>query len=378
MTKGFSYPELPLDRPSPQRLLDALDFKEPDRVPHLEFWITSETVYEYVLGRKPRYVTDAEGRQKGIAPEDEVEFAFRIGMDAVPCNFFWRPGNVFKRASDGTEHYVGGRVKTWEDLETLEPPPPLEEQLALLERYLKAGKEYGVGVFPNFTSFFDSTQLAMGYEYFLYQIYDNLPLVEKLMDILLEHQANVAEVVFRHYGDKLLFMMVNDDIAYNSGLTIRPELFMKLFGDRFKVLIKPAKEGGKKLVMHTDGKMDEVLPILWELGVDAVHPCEPESNDIYELKKKWYGKIALIGNIHTPLLAYGSKEEIEEDIKEHLIRLAPGGGYVLSSSTSIFEGIPPENFLHMVEAVHQWGVYEGLRGFWSQWEFSCRNIIEVD
>jgi uroporphyrinogen-III decarboxylase len=70
----------------------------------------------------------------------------------------------------------------------------------------------------------------------------------------------------------------------------------------------------------------------------------------------------LIGNIHTPLLAYGSKEEIEEDVKEHLTRLAPGGGYVLSSSTSIFEGIPPENFLHMVRCVHRFGVYEKLRG----------------
>jgi uroporphyrinogen-III decarboxylase len=363
MTQEFSYPKTSLEAPSPQRLLAALDFKEPDRVPHLEFWITSKTVYEYVLGRKLDYeVIDAKEGQKSIAPEDEIEFAFRIGMDAVPCNFSWRPGNIFEKASDGTEHYVGGRIKTWEDLETLESPPPLEEQLALLERYLEAGKKYGVGIFPNFTSFFDSAQLAMGYEYFLYQIYDNLALIEKLMDILLEHQVKVVEAVFKHYGDRLLFMMVNDDIAYNSGLAVRPELFRKLFCERFRTLTEPARKQGKKIVMHTDGKMDQVLPILYELGVGAIHPCEPESNDIYELKKRWYGKVAVIGNIHTPLLAYGSKEEIEEDVKEHLTRLAPGGGYVLSSSTSIFEGIPPENFLHMVRCVHRFGVYEKLRG----------------
>jgi uroporphyrinogen decarboxylase len=60
------------------------------------------------------------------------------------------------------------------------------------------------------------------------------------------------------------------------------------------------------------------------------------------------------------LLAYGTKEEIEEKVKEHCLKLAPGGGYVLSSSTSIMEGISPENFVAMIEAVHKYGCYTSL------------------
>ena len=61
-----------------------------------------------------------------VRPEDHVAFALRLGMDAVPCNFFWRPqnGNLFLKG----------------------PPPSLADQLSYLERYLRAAQGTGVGV----------------------------------------------------------------------------------------------------------------------------------------------------------------------------------------------------------------------------------------
>jgi uroporphyrinogen-III decarboxylase len=60
------------------------------------------------------------------------------------------------------------------------------------------------------------------------------------------------------------------------------------------------------------------------------------------------------------LLAYGSQEEIETKVQDYCRTLAPGGGYVLGSSSSIMEGIPPENFLTMIQAVHKYGRYDSL------------------
>jgi uroporphyrinogen-III decarboxylase len=112
--------------------------------------------------------------------------------------------------------------------------------------------------------------------------------------------------------------------------------------------------------MHTDGKLDEVLPILYEVGININHPVEPESNDLLETKLKWAGRMAFIGNVHTPMLAYGRKEQIEEQVKAYCATVAPGGGYVLGSSTSIMGGILPENFVAMVQAVHKYGRYGSL------------------
>ncbi len=255
---------------------------------------------------------------------------------------------------------MNGSIKTLADLDDLEPPTPIDEQLRHLERYLRAAQGTGVGLIANLTSFFDSAMLAIGVTDSLYMFYDNRPLVEKLMDILLEHQEKVMQTVCDRFGKDLALVMVNDDIGYNTGLLIRPSMFMKIFPHRMKRLIAPAKACGKLMLMHTDGKMDNILPILYDIGIDANHPVEPESNDIFEVKKKWAGKMALIGNIHTPLLAYGNKEEIEQKVKDYCIRLAPGGGYVLGSSTSIMDGIPPENFVAMTRAVHKYGRYGSL------------------
>jgi uroporphyrinogen-III decarboxylase len=341
-----------------KRLLTALNHQEPDRLPHIELWVTSQGVYEYALERKLNYkIGDAAEGGQSITPEDDVEFAQRLGQDAVLCNFNWRPNNIFQLAEDGTRHYVNGSIKSFSDLENLDPPTPLDEQLGHLERYLGAAQGTGVGIIANLTSFFDSAMLAIGVTDSLYMFYDNRPLVEKLMDILLEHQESVMRAICEQFGDEIAFVMVNDDIGHNSGLMIHPRMFLEIFPERMKRLIAPAKEIGKLVLMHTDGKLDKILPILHDVGIDINHPIEPESNDIFEVKEQWAGRMALIGNVHTPLLAYGTKEQIEEVVKEYCEKLAPGGGYVLGSSTSIMDGIPPENFVVMIEATHKYGHY---------------------
>jgi uroporphyrinogen decarboxylase len=343
------------------RLLTALNHQEPDRLPHIELWVTSQGVYEHILERELDYIIGdaAEGGQS-ITPEDDVEFARRLGQDAVLCNFNWRPNNVFQLADDGTRHYVDGTIKSMADLENLDPPPSLDDQLAHLEAYLTAAEGTGVGIIANLTSFFDSAMLAIGMTDSLYMFYDNRPLLEKLMDILVDHQEKVMRAVCEEFGDQIAFVMVNDDIGHNSGLMVHPKMFLEMFPERMKRLIAPAKEIDKLVLMHTDGKLDNILPILYDVGIDINHPIEPESNDIVEVKQKWAGKMALIGNVHTPLLAYGTIEEIEDKVKEYCLKLAPGGGYVLGSSTSIMDGIPPQNFAAMIEAVHKYGRYGSL------------------
>ena len=349
------------DRSDINRLLTTINHQEPDRVPHLELWVTSQSVYEHILERKLGYrIGDAAEGGQSITPEDDVEFVQRMGQDAVLCNCNWRPNNVFRLAEDGTRHYVDGTIKSLEDLSRLEPPTPIDIQLKHLERYLKAAEGTGVGIIPNLTSFFDSAMLAIGVTDSFYMFYDNRGLLEKLMDILLEHQTKVMQAVCENFGDKIALVMINDDIGYNSGLMIKQSMFMEIFPHRMKQLIAPAKKIGKQVLMHTDGKLDNILPILYDVGININHPIEPESNELAAVKKKWAGRMSLVGNVHTPLLAFGTAEQIEAKVREYCIEVAPGGGYILGSSTSIMDGIPPQNFETMVRAVHKYGRYGSL------------------
>ena len=114
-----------------------------------------------------------------------------------------------------------------------------------LERYLKAAQGTGVGVFANFTSFFDSAMLAVGVSDSFLMFYDNRPFLEKLMDILLDHQEQVMQAVCDEFADELAFVLVNDDIGHNAGLMINPSMFLEIFPQRMKRLIAPAKARGQ-------------------------------------------------------------------------------------------------------------------------------------
>jgi LacI family transcriptional regulator len=352
---------LDYDRPDVNRLLRVLQHREADRLPHFDVWVTSRAVYEYVLGRELDYPL-ATQRPEGqpVTPEDHVEFAVRSGMDAVSCNFTWRPNNVFARASDGSEHYVTGTVRTWADLDNLEPPPALGEQLDTLERYLRAAQGTGVGVVANFTSFFDSAMRAVGVIEALYMFYDDRPFLEALMDALLVHQERVMRAVCDRFAADLAFVLVNDEITNSVGLIIRPDMFEAMFPHRMQRLIAPALEYGKLAALYTRGRTDKVLPILEQIGFTVLLPVEPDCNDLVTLKAQAHGRLALVGGIPVSLLTYGNWEKIEETVRNRCVQLAAGGGYVLGASGPIVEGIPPQNYWAMVQAAHKYGSYAAL------------------
>jgi uroporphyrinogen decarboxylase len=116
-------------------------------------------------------------------------------------------------------------------------------------------------------------------------------------------------------------------------------------------LITPAKDHNKLLLMDTCGKVDQLLPIIYDIGFNGIHPIGSEFNDIFQVREQWAGKVALIGNVPIALLARGNGAGIENKVREYCETLAPGGGYVLGSSGRISEEIPPEN----MDAMGRWG-----------------------
>ena len=80
--------------------------------------------------------------------------------------------------------------------------------------------------------------------------------------------------------------------------------------------------------------------------------------DIYEMKKRYGDRLCLIGNIElATVLATGTPQDVIEDTKMHLRRLAPGGGYCLGSSNSVTSDVPIENYRAMIDTVMEFGKY---------------------
>jgi uroporphyrinogen decarboxylase len=112
--------------------------------------------------------------------------------------------------------------------------------------------------------------------------------------------------------------------------------------------------------LHSDGNLTGLLPLVVEAGFAALHPIEPcgDAFSIYQVKAEFGTELCLFGNIDVSgPLSQGHPDQVMAEVREHIERLAEGGGYVVSSSHSIQNSIPPANFKAMLDAVLTYGPY---------------------
>jgi uroporphyrinogen decarboxylase len=80
--------------------------------------------------------------------------------------------------------------------------------------------------------------------------------------------------------------------------------------------------------------------------------------DINQVKESYGDRLALLGNINMDFpLSRGKPADVEELVVQRISDLAPGGGYVLSTSNSVAEYIPLVNYKAMLLAGHKYGKY---------------------
>ena len=327
------------------RLIRTFNRQKTDRVPYFEYFYFNSPLVNYVL--------DTNVTEEYPDWDTALQFAMAVGMDAVVGTVVrWYPGEVMDGvASDGTRHYSGGNLSNMEAFNN--SPPPIGEALEILDQRIEKLKQTSIGNFVYVTHFFPALHVSMGLENFCTKLYDDFEFVEHMADKVFEYLYEGVKEACKRSID---FLFIDCDCAFKTGLMINPNMFYKIWYERTKLLISPAKEKGIPVTFHSDGDLRELLPLLVELGFSAIHPVEPAANDIYEIKQEYGDRICIMGNIDVAgVLAYGSSQDVERDVEEHIKRLAPGGGYVCGSSTHCFYGLPVENCFAMINALHRHG-----------------------
>lgn len=203
---------------------------------------------------------------------------------------------------------------------------------------------------------FMASWMLMGLENFLIALASGEPLVERVIRRVGEIQYRVAENVLEF--DSVGAVRMPDDMAHTGGTLVAPRLLREHVFPWHKRIGERVRAKGVAYLLHSDGRLYDVLDDLVECGFQAVHPCEPASMDIERLKRDYGGRLCLCGNINLDsTLTRGTPEEVEEEVKLRIRTLAPGGGYCCGSSNSVPEYVPYENFLAMIRAIQRYGVY---------------------
>lgn len=109
------------------------------------------------------------------------------------------------------------------------------------------------------------------------------------------HEFYLAELEFwaTTAVDGIRFM---DDWGSQDRLLIRPSLWRELFKPLYKEYCDVIRSGGKQVLMHSDGFIEDIYPDLIEIGVDAVN-SQLFVMDLDRLAAMAKGKITFWGEI---------------------------------------------------------------------------------
>jgi uroporphyrinogen decarboxylase len=200
-------------------------------------------------------------------------------------------------------------------------------------------------------SLFERAWVLAGMEQFLVAMAADRGFAGALLDRILEVNLGMVREGLTQCpeADGVIF---GDDFGTQLGLMMGPELWRELLKPRLARQYAAVRERGKKVFIHSCGKVDEIFDDLVEIGLDCFNPFQPEVMDVFALKERYRGKLAFYGGISTQqLLPYGSPSEVRDKVAELLERLGKSGGYIASPAHAIPGDAPAENIHAMIEVL---------------------------
>ena len=139
---------------------------------------------------------------------------------------------------------------------------------------------------------------------------------------------------------------ISEDMAYKEKSMISPAMTREFLQPTYRRWASEATQAGVQIIdMDSDGKIDELIPIWMESGINVCDPIEVAAgNDVCEFRKRFGKRIAYRQGVDKRCMAKGGK--IIEDELARVVPVVRDGGYIPGCD----HGVPPDiswpDFVH--------------------------------
>ncbi len=186
---------------------------------------------------------------------------------------------------------------------------------------------------------------------------------EAMLDRTLKFWLDFARGFLDEVGDLLDVIMIGDDLAGQKGPLFRPDFYRRIVKPRQKQLVQYIRSRTKaKIWYHTCGACTEYIPDLLDNGIDILNPVQISAAcmEPADLKARFGDRLAFWGGaIDTQhVLPVAPPETIREHVHRNLAIWKPGGGYVFNNVHNVQALVPAENIVALFDAAYEFGFYD--------------------
>ena len=216
------------------------------------------------------------------------------------------------------------------------------------EKVINNGRDsFKVGKIGTFL--FERAWSLRGMEQLFLDFYEEEDFVHELFSRITDYNVTVINEALRYPIDGFYF---GDDYGQQTGMLMSPSLWTQFIKPYLERAFAPIKEKGLPIILHSCGKILDILDDLVEIGLDCYQTVQPEVYDLKELKKRFGRRLSFYGAISTQqFLPFAKPEEVEVKVNETISILGTGGGYICAPTHQVPADVPAENIMAMIEAL---------------------------
>ena len=350
---------------SKERVLTAVQHKEPDRVPL--FYRDVPEVNARLL--KELNLPDSEALMRHldidfrwVAPEyvgpslGEAKSS-RI-KNILGVEFYYVPFSD----SGGYWEAAAHPLADWEEPAALDDypwPSPDWFDYSTLKDQIKKHENYAIMTAPGYATpgVLDAVQSLCGVEKAWGDMLINPKFFEALVQKLLDFYLPFVEKMLEAAGGKIDFFRVGDDFGTQRAPLIAPEVYRGLMKPALKALTEVAKRHGAYCYLHSCGAVRPLISELIDTGFDVLDPLQVKAAGMVpsELKAEFGERLCFSGGVdEQELLPKGTSQQVKEGVYSLLDVMAPGGGFFIGPTHNFQVDIPTENIVAMYEAARDW------------------------
>ena len=187
-------------------------------------------------------------------------------------------------------------------------------------------------------------------------------ILEAIIDRTLEFWLGWFRLFMDEVGDVVDVIMIGDDLAGQDGPLFPPKLYRSIVKPRQKRLVQYIKSRTKaKIWYHSCGSIIEYIPDLLDNGIDILNPVQVSARgmDPRWLKATYGDRLVFWGGgiDSQHILPRATPQEVRQHVRRNVEAFKPGGGYVFNNVHNIQADVPPENVLSMFDAALEFGRY---------------------